>query len=72
MGISCKQLHMFYHFYVANKAESQRQALILTFMNLFVILFFNLLKATQYLRSTHLHEVTILYIMTSCCANFEL
>ena len=31
------------------KAESQRQALIITFMHLFVILFFNLLQTTQYL-----------------------
>ena len=31
------------------KAESQRQALIITFMHLFVILFFNLLQKTQYL-----------------------
>ena len=31
------------------KAESQRQPLIITFMHLFVILFFNLLQTTQYL-----------------------
>ena len=31
------------------KAESQRQALIITFMHLFVILFFNLLQTTHYL-----------------------
>ena len=41
MGTFCTQLHMFY---VANKAESQRQALIITFMHLFVILFVNILQ----------------------------
>ena len=31
------------------KAESQRQAFIITFIHLFVILFFNLLQKTQHL-----------------------
>ena len=42
MGTSCTQLHMFYHFYVANKADSQRQALIITFNRLFVIFYFSI------------------------------
>ena len=34
-------------------AESQRQVLIITFIHLFVISFFNLLKTTQYLAHTY-------------------
>ena len=61
MGMTCTQPHMFY---AANKAESQREVLIITFMHLFVILFFNLLKTTRYLAHTCMKNSNIMqYIL---------
>ena len=62
MGTSCTQLHMFY---VANKSrESETSA----YSNLYAFVCHFIFQSAKNntISSTNLHEVTILYIMTSC------
>ena len=65
MGMSCTQLQMFYHFYVANKSrESETSA----YSNLYAFVCYFIFQSAKNntISSTNLHKVTILYIMTSC------
>ena len=65
MGTSCTQLHMFYHFYVANKSrESETSAYSNFYAFVYHFIFQSAKNST--ISSTNLHEVTILHIMTSC------
>ena len=62
MGTPCTQLRMFY---VANKS---RESETIAYYNLyaFVCHFIFQSAKNRTISSTHLHELTLLYIMTSC------
>ena len=73
MGMSCTQLHMFY---VANKS---RESGTITYSNLYAFVCHFIFQSAKNhtISSTHLHELTLLYIMTSCsiaiyCNNYAI
>ena len=62
MGTSCTQLHMFYVAHKSRESETSAYSNLYAFVCHFI---FQSAKNNT-ISSTNLHEVTILYIMTSC------